>query len=88
MNPMQETSDAIRPIIDAVRNEGPVDAILLAQQINEALLSAQGEVAMLRRSAVRQLRGEGWTLREIGEAVGLTTSRVAQLEAGMSRHDK
>ncbi len=88
MNPMEATAAALRPIIDAVREEGSVDTVILAQAVNEALLTAQSEVAAVRRAAVRQLRRDGWTLREIGEAVGLTISRVAQIEAGMGRHDK
>lgn len=61
-----------------------IQIIVKAQDVANALLVAQGQVAALRRSAVRSLRAEGWTLREIAEATDLTPQRVAQIEKGFS----
>jgi len=65
----------------------PHEAIQAAQELNQGFLNAQAQVATLRRSAVRQLRSEGHTLAEIGEAVGMTPQRVQQIEAGYDRRE-
>jgi len=75
--------------IDALRDSyDPVEQINLGMDLNKQLLDAQGRVAEVRRMAVRQLRMEGWTLREIGEQTGLSTQRVSQIEAGADRREK
>lgn len=87
--PSELIEESTHTAIDRVRTRfDPIEQIVEGQALNEALLAAQAEVAKLRREAVRTLRMEGWKLREIAEATGMTHQRVAQLEAGMDRKDK
>lgn len=63
-----------------LRKMDPWEAITVAAQINQELLVAQGEVAAVRRTMVRQLRMDGWTLAAIGERLNLTPQRIRQME--------
>ena len=66
----------------------PLERILEGNAVNEALLEAQAAVAAQRRSAVHQLQAEGWTLKEIGDALGLKPQRIHQIENGYDRHER
>lgn len=66
----------------------PVELINLSNDCNAALLEAQHTIASLRRGAVRQLRSEGFTLREIAEQTDMTVARVHQIESGYDRKEK
>jgi len=80
---IQERVDkATRPIANRIAREDPIDVIAQGSELIDAskMLSSRG--ASLRRAAVRQLRAEGWTLREIASATGLTSARISQIETG------
>lgn len=81
-------SKAIEPSLDRFSRMNPLDAIVSATKINEVLLDAQGRVAGIRRSAIRTLRSNGYTLNEIAQQTGMTPQRVHQLEIGHDRRDK
>ena len=66
----------------------PIQAILLAPEANQRLLDAQAKVALVRRQAIRQLRADGWRLKDIAEATGLSEQRIYQLEIGQDRRDR
>ena len=61
-----------------------IQIVVKAQNVSAQLLDAMAQVAALRRSAVRSLRAQGWTFREIAEASDMTPQRVAQIEKGFS----
>lgn len=69
-------------------NYDPIEQVTLGQDLNQAMLDGQAAVAQLRRGAVRTLRMEGWKLKEIGDAAGMTHQRVSQIEAGADRKEK
>ena len=90
MNPMmQELSDTLADILNRVElNYDPIEQVVLAAELNVSFLAAQNEVAEVRRRAVRTLRAQGWGLREIGEAAGMSHQRVSQIEMGADRKEK
>lgn len=80
--------EALRPVLDDYRRLDCWEQAEQAEQLNAALLKAQKRVAQLRRSAVRELRAEGYTLREIAERLGISPPRVMQIEQGYNRAEK
>lgn len=66
----------------------PFTRLIVATEVNDALLDAQSEIASLRRSAVRELRVQGHTLREIADVVGVKPQRIHQIEGGYDRTEK
>jgi DNA-directed RNA polymerase sigma subunit (sigma70/sigma32) len=50
------------------------------EQMHAQLLSLQAQVARARCSAVRQLRAQGNTLAKVAEMLGLSVTRVKQIE--------
>jgi DNA-directed RNA polymerase specialized sigma24 family protein len=68
-----------------------LDPFTLLHKSNAAsqeLLNAQAKIGALRRRAVRQLRSEGYTLKEIGDELGVKPQRIHQLETGYDRTEK
>lgn len=65
-----------------LKGADPLSQIALAQDLNDKLLAAQAQVAALRRSAVRELRAQGWTFKELADELGMSPQRVAQIETG------
>ena len=68
-----------------------LDPFMLLAKSNDAidaLHDAQARIGAMRRRAVRQLRAEGYTLREIAEPLGVKPQRIHQLEIGYDRHEK
>lgn len=80
-----DTEKAYRTLRRRFEKLDPTDQIMEAEHMQRALLEEQNRVASIRRAAVRSLRANGWTLREIAEATGLTYQRVAQIETGKPR---
>lgn len=70
-----------------LRCDDDFDIVEQAGVLNDVLLASQGSVAAKRRSAVRRLRTE-YTLREIGDRVGMAHQRIAQIERGADRSEK
>ena len=66
----------------------PWEQAQLADEINEGLLAAQKELARLRRVAVRELRAQGHTLAEIANEIGISATRVHQIEQGYGRAER
>ncbi|WP_129842383.1 hypothetical protein [Streptomyces sp. RFCAC02] len=50
--------------------------------VDEVLPDATRRLAAVRREAVTGLRAEGYKLREIGDLLGLSVSRVNQIARG------
>lgn len=89
MSQLQEQcKDGLAAVLAALQRQDAVQAIIIAEEINRELLDAQAAVAAARRSAIRDLRTQGFTLREIGDAVGLSNQRIYQLETGYGRKEK
>lgn len=66
----------------------PFTILIVSNYANDALLEAQHEIAAMRRSAVRDLRAQGYTLKEIGEQIGVKPQRIHQIESGYDRREK
>lgn len=89
MSQLQEQcKDGLRAVLAALQRQDAVQAIIIAEEINRELFEAQAAVAAARRSAIRDLRTQGFTLKEIGDAVGLSNQRIYQLETGYGRKEK
>lgn len=81
-------SKAMEPIMARLERQTPPRRVMMAHDLYQQLLNAQAEVAAARRSAVREMRTQGHTLADIARQVGLTTSRVKQIEAGFGRAER
>ena len=66
----------------------PFTALERSQAVLDELRDAQASVGEIRRSAVRQLRDEGWLLREIADRLGVKPQRIHQIENGYDREEK
>lgn len=85
----QELAAAVAPIMERIRNEDAVTRFREAGELNEAVKAVVSMPASkLRRHSVRELRGSGWTLKEIAQEMGLTTGRIAQIEFGYDRTER
>lgn len=80
--------DSLDKAIERLGGLDPVEAITELDEIRLGLLESQQLVADLRRRAVRTLRSEGWTLKQIADATGLTTGRISQIETGFNRKER
>lgn len=85
---VDEVRAAIAPLIERIKQMPALDQVQLCQELNTALLDGQAQIATVRRQAVRALRIEGFTLKEVAEATGMSLQRVHQLETGWSRPSK
>lgn len=89
---MSEVAERFEKALDGpIKAYGRLDAwerASAAEAINQALLDAQHQVANVRRSAVRELRSQGYTLKEIATELGLTIGRVNQIEQGYGRAEQ
>lgn len=85
---LAEVSAALAPILKRIKRLPPLDQIALCQELNAALLDGQGQLAAVRRSAVRQLRADGMTLRDIAKETGMSMQRIHQLEVGVTRNKR
>ena len=65
------------------------EKFLGSPKLNDVLLDAQRKLSEMRRAAVRELRMQGYTLKEIGDlAGGMSPQRVAQIEVGYTRQER
>jgi len=86
MNP--NVAKAMEPILARLAKQPPPRRVVMAHDLYQQLLDIQGIVASHRRSAVREMRSQGHTLTDIANQVGLTPSRVKQIESGFGRRDR
>lgn len=87
-DPEEQVRKALEPVIKRFARLHPIDLINTAKVLNAALHDAEADIAALRRQAVRQLRGDGWTLADIAAETDMTPPRVLQIERGMGRQEK
>ena len=64
------------------------ERLVEANTLIEQLRDATATIAESRRSAVREMRIDGYTLKEIAQIIGTTTQRIHQLEAGYNRREQ
>lgn len=76
---------AVEPIMERLARQSPPRRVQMAHDLYQQLLAVQADVAASRRSAVREMRQQGHTLSAIADQVGLTPSRVKQIESGNNR---
>ena len=62
--------------------------LIQANDYMEELKDAVKQIAGMRRGAVRTLRSDGYTLKEIAEMLGTTVQRIHQIESGYNRHEQ
>lgn len=72
-------------IVTRLRTQPPMRRITMAQDIYAQLTEMQATVAAERRAAVRELREQGRTLSEIARLLGVSISRVKQMEDGPNK---
>jgi DNA invertase Pin-like site-specific DNA recombinase len=73
---------AVGPAMARLRRQPAVRRVAMAQGIYAQLTEVQAMVAAERRRAVRELREEGLTLSDIATRLGVSVSRVKQMEEG------
>lgn len=76
---------ALDPTLNRLRRATPVRRVVMAQDIYAQLTDMQALIAAERRAAVRELREQGLTLSEIATQLGVSISRVKQMEDGPNK---
>jgi DNA-directed RNA polymerase specialized sigma24 family protein len=66
----------------------PSERLVAANVVMDELRDVMAEVSATRRSAVRDMRIEGYTLSDIANIAGTTAQRIHQIESGYNRHEK
>ena len=82
------TDTALAEIFAKLNNAPPAERVVTANELIEQLRKATADAAESRRAAVRDLRLSGYTLKEIGEIVGVGPQRIHQIESGYNRHEQ
>lgn len=77
-----DVTAALHGLIDELRQAPAVHRAEMAQELYQQLTDVQMIVASERRGAVRELREQGLTLNAIAIALGVSLSRVKQMEEG------
>ena len=75
-------------ILERLDDQPPFKRLLLAGEVHQQLLDAMADLAKMRRTTIRDLRAKGGPLSSyaaIGRQIGVTTSRVKQIEGGWKR---
>ena len=80
MAPPPNLVNACGSTLRRLRRQPAVRRLEMAHELADQLRQIQAEIAAARRSAVRELRREGWTLATIADHANITVSRVKQLE--------
>lgn len=83
--PAQLMIEGFNKAVAVLERGDPVERIVRANELAEQARMMQSQLADVRRAAVRELRAQGLTLAAIGDQVGITLSRVKQIEAGYGR---
>lgn len=77
-----EVREALVAPLGRLASLDPFELLTLGPVVNDELLRGQAEIAAMRRAAVRTLRADGWTLREIADRIGVEPQRVHQISLG------
>ena len=73
---------AVEPLLARLRKAPATRRVQMAQGMYQQLTDLQATVAAERRAAVRELREQGLTLGEIATTLGVSISRIKQMEDG------
>ena len=76
---------AVQEELRRVEEMADKEKAICAHQLWTQVLDIQALVAGLRRSGVRGLRASGLSLAQVGAILGLSPSRVKQIEQGLER---
>ena len=79
---------ALAEIYERFNRLAASERLVEANTLIEQLRDATAAIAESRRSAVREMRIDGYTLREIAEMIGTTTQRIHQIESGYNRREQ
>lgn len=85
MNITEKLTDDLEAAVKRLRKLPPDEAFTVGSDMHEAIIEASREIGKARRTAVRQLRAEGFTLQAIGDMTGVTANRVYQIENGKTK---
>ena len=80
MSPRPNLVNACRPTVERLQRQPAPKRLDMARELSDQLQEVQTQIATARRSAVRELRADGWTLADIAKTAGITVSRVKQIE--------
>lgn len=75
---------ALANLMAQLRRQTPQRRVAMANDLHQQLTNMQSEVAAEKRRAVRELRETGLTLGEVAAVLGVSISRVKQMEEGRS----
>jgi len=77
---------AVAPVLGWLEGLPPEQRAKTAHEMWGQLIEIQAQLARVRRSGVREMRVDH-TLGQIGELLGISITRVKQIEAGMDRKE-
>lgn len=73
---------AVEPTLARLRRQPASLRARTAHAIYQQLVDIQATVVAIRRASVRELRESGLTLAEVAEVLGVSISRIKQMEEG------
>lgn len=79
---------AVQPILNRLNRLPPEQRARQAHEMWAQVLVIQAALATSRRSGVREMRAAGLTLADIAELLGVSVTRIKQVEQGLDRAER
>jgi DNA-directed RNA polymerase specialized sigma24 family protein len=73
---------AVSTVLERLHRQTPVRRVAMANDVQRQLSEAQMAVTREKTAAVRELRGQGYKLKDIAEMLDVSIARVKQIEEG------
>jgi DNA-directed RNA polymerase specialized sigma24 family protein len=83
-----QIGDALDSTLQRFQALPPSERLTTSNLLMEELKVVTSQLASSRRAAVREMRSEGYTLKEIAEIADTTIQRIHQIESGYNRHEQ
>jgi DNA-directed RNA polymerase specialized sigma24 family protein len=81
-------SEGAAPAMARFHSLSAAERLVAANSVLDELRNLMSAVADSRRVAVRELRTDGYSLKDIADMVGTTPQRIHQIESGYNRKEK
>ena len=83
-----QIGDALDSTLQRFQALSPSERLTTSNLLMDELKAVTSQLASSRRAAVREMRSDGYTLKEIAEIADTTVQRIHQIESGYNRHEQ